>query len=327
MCLQGWYHIKVEEKVTVISFPKPLLATSFKTSSQLMKSTEASSVNRKRNAAMTTSNGVYDYEACVLERINAMRSREEETARCRNYLTPQVDSTCRKLMVGWCFTVVDAFALSRETVGAAMSILDRYLSSGNGKSHEALKCPQTFQRSVITSFFMAIKIHEPSVLGIQLLVKLCRGVYKESDIIATENEILSALEWRVYASSTAPMEYVRHFVDLLPVCVDVADLILANAATRMDVATTRMDVATSDIFFSTCRASSVGMACLAGALDDMWVMSSSEKEALWKELFSKLNWDIASNGIRQVERRLRAESSTCESSRPSQANLPRTSFE
>ena len=86
-----------------------------------MKSTEASSINRKMNAAKTTSNGVYDYEACVLERINAMRSREEETARCRNYLTPQVDSTCRKLMVGWCFTVVDAFALSRETVGAAMS--------------------------------------------------------------------------------------------------------------------------------------------------------------------------------------------------------------
>ena len=97
------------------------------------------------------------------------------------------------------------------------------------------------------------------------------------------------------------MEYVRHFVDLLPVCVDVADLILENAAPRMDVAT-------SDIYFSTCRASSIGMVCLAGALDDMWLISSSEKEAIWKELSSKLNWDIASNEIRQVERRLRAKS-------------------
>jgi len=237
----------------------PYLSRRITTYPKFKTTSKACSINRIRNAAMTTSNGVYDYEACVLERINAMRSREEETARCRNYLTPQVDSTCRKLMVGWCFTVVDAFALSRETVGAAMSILDRYLSSGNGKSHVALKCPQTFQRSVITSFFMAIKIHEPSVLGIQLLVKLCRGVYKKSDIVATENEILSALEWRVYTSSTAPMEYVRHFVDLLPVCIDVADLILENAATRMDVAT-------SDIFFSTCRASSVGMACLQAGL-------------------------------------------------------------
>jgi hypothetical protein len=286
-----------------------------------MKSTEACcTISRKSNAAMTTSNGVYDSKACVLERISAMISRDEKTARCRNYFTPQVDSTCRKLMVGWCFTVVDAFALSRETVGVAMSILDRYLSSGNGKSNEALKCTQTFQRMAITSFFMAIKIHEPTMLGIKLLVKLCRGVYKECDIIATENEILSALEWRVYASSTGPMEYVRHFVDLLPVCVEVAEFILEKAAARMDVAT-------SDIFFSTCRASSVGMACLAGALGDMLLISSSDKEALWKELSRKLNWDIASNEIRQVERRLRAESSTCESRMPSQASLPRTSFE
>jgi hypothetical protein len=263
-------------------------------------------------------NGIYD-EACVLERIKAMRSLEGKTARCRNYLTPQVDSTCRKLMVDWCFILVDAFALSRETVGVTMSILDRYLSSGKGKSHEALECRQTFQRAVVTSFFMAIKINEPTVLDIKMLVKLCRGVYKQKDIIDTEMEILSALEWRVYASSTAPMEYVRHFVDLLPEYVDVADLILENAARRMDVAT-------ADVCFSTCRASSVGMACLAGALDEMSSMSWSDKEALWSELSRKLDWDIASNEIRQIEKRLRAESSSCESRMPSQASLPRTSF-
>jgi len=286
----------------------------------MKSSAQAASINRKRNADMTTSNGVYDEES-VLERITAMRVREEETARCRDYLTPQVDSRCRRLMVDWCFAVVDAFALSRETVGAAMSILDRYLSSGNGKSRDALKCPQTYQMAVITSLFMAIKIHEPSVLGIQLLVKLCRGVYEERDIVATESDILSALEWRVYASSTAPMEYVRHLVCLLPrQCVDVADVILESAARRADVAA-------SDIYFSTCRASSVGMACLAGALDDMSTMPSSDKEALWRGLSGRLvDWNIASNEIRQAEKRLRAESSSRESRMPSRASLPRTSF-
>ena len=33
-------------------------------------------------------------------------------------------------------------------------------------------------------------------------------------------------------------------------------------------------------------------------------MSSLEKEALWKELSSKLDWDIALNGIKHVEKRL-----------------------
>jgi hypothetical protein len=45
-------------------------------------------------------------------------------------------------MGDWCFTVVDA--LSKEMVGMAMSILDRYLSSGKGKSSYALTCTQAF---------------------------------------------------------------------------------------------------------------------------------------------------------------------------------------
>jgi hypothetical protein len=262
---------------------------------------------------MTTSS--YKVE-CVLERINTMRTREENTARCHDYFTSTVDSNCRKLMVSWCFTVVDAFALSRETVGVAMSILDRYLSSGKGKSLDALKCTQAFQRSAITSLFMAIKIHEPTVLGIKLLVKLCRGVYTERDIIATESEILFALNWRVYASNTSPMEYVRHIVQLLPEIANVADNILENAARRNDVAT-------SDVYFSTCRASSVGVACLAGALDDMSMLSQMDTEALWRELSSMLDWDIASNEIRRVEKRLNAESSCVESRTPSRASLRR----
>jgi hypothetical protein len=104
-------------------------------------------------------------------------------------------------MVVWCHSVMDAFALSREKVCVAMSILDRYLSSGNGRSIDALKCTQAFQRCAITTLYMSIKIHEPSILGIKLLVKYCQGVYTEGDIIATEGEILFALDWRVCASS------------------------------------------------------------------------------------------------------------------------------
>jgi hypothetical protein len=124
---------------------------SFKITSQTLN-TEASSIVRVRNADMTSFNKVY-YSECVLERINAMRMREENAIRCRDYLTPLVDATYRKLMVDWCFNVADAFALSRNTVGAAVSIFDRYVSSGNGLSHEALKSTKKFQLAVVASFF------------------------------------------------------------------------------------------------------------------------------------------------------------------------------
>jgi hypothetical protein len=247
----------------------------------------------------------------ALEHIDAMRSHEvttTTTTRVVNYLTPVVNATCRRLMIDWCFTVIDAFGLNRDTVGLAMSITDRYLSSNKGKSNEARNCTKIFQRSVITSLYMAIKIHEPTVLGLQLLVKLCRGVYTESEIIATELEILSALEWRVYISSMSIMEYVRHYVALLPEeYVNDTELILVTAARLADIAI-------SDVYFSTCRTSSVAMACFAGALDNDCTLSSSDRDVIWKELSNQLNFDIASNEIRQVEKRLRTvmdESSTC----------------
>ncbi|KAL3808417.1 hypothetical protein ACHAXA_001354 [Cyclostephanos tholiformis] len=275
---------------------------------------------------MTTFNEVY-YNECVLERINAMRMREEKTARCRDYLTPQVDAAYRKLMVERCFAVVDAFALGKETVGAAVSIFDRYFSSGNGKSLEALKSPQKFRMAVVASFFVAIKLHEPkpSVLGITsffVAVKLCLGVYEGSDILITEEEILSALEWRVYASSTTPMEYVRHYVVLLlPMLgLDVADLILESAAKRTYFAS-------SDVYFSTCRASSVGMACVMGAIDDVRSISSSDKEAIWRDLSSKLDWDIKSEEIAQIKKILSVGVSSSEFRTLSRTGSPNTSVD
>jgi len=259
----------------------------------------------------------------VLDRINAMLSHEENTARCQNYFTDdqeqKVDAACRKAMVDWCLAVCDSFAeLSRETVACSMSILDRYLSSGKGNSAEVLRCKQKFQLAAITAFYTAVKIHEPVQLGMATLLKLCRGFYNQETIVAMENDILSSLEWRISLSSTTPMEYVRHFLELLPLRSDVADVILEGAETHMDCAT-------GDVFFSTCLASSVGVACLAGAIDDTCVLSSLEKDALWCQLSRKLDFDIASNEIRKVELKLLAKSTTCEPKRQSRASLPRSS--
>lgn len=253
----------------------------------------------------------------VLDRISAMRLQEGKTTRCRNYFTYFVNRSCRKAMVDWCFIVVDSFDLSRETVAIAMSILDRYLSSGKGKSVEALQKKNKFQLATITSFYMAVKIHEPVKLGIGMLIKLCRGFYKESDVIATEQDILFSLDWRVCVSSATPMEYVRHFLEMLPEWMDVADVILENA-------TKHTDCATKDIYFSTCRASTVGVACLAGALNDVYSLSSFEKEVIWRKLNRKLDFDIQSNEVRKIERQLLAKSTCCDPKRQSLASLPRS---
>ena len=85
----------------------------------------------------TTSQQQINNDDIILDRINAMRLQEEDdtssTIQIKNYLTAEVNEACRKAMIDWCFTVVDAFDLSRESVAISMSLLDRYLSSNNGK--------------------------------------------------------------------------------------------------------------------------------------------------------------------------------------------------
>lgn len=260
-----------------------------------------------------------EYVAYALDRINAMRLHEDETARCINYLTTHVDATCRKLMVDWCFTVVDAFNLSRETVAVAMSILDRYLSSGKGDAPKSLQCKRKFQLASITCFYMAVKIHEPSQLGIRLLLQLCRGLYKGSEVVSMEQDILFSIEWRLYSSTTTPMEFVRHYLELVKDDVDDTSLILKSAAKHMDNAT-------SDIFYSPCRASSIAMACLAGAFDDAVDLSPSKIENIWQQLLGKLESFVEFNEISMVERKLLSTLTTCESSRKSIGSLPRSSL-
>jgi hypothetical protein len=255
---------------------------------------------------MRTFSGAHD-EASVLERIDAMRRHEDNTARCIVYITPQVNATCRRLMVDWFVVVANSFDLRRETVNAAMSILDRYLSSQKGElSQLALTCRVTFQKVAITSFFVAMKIHEPPpfAFGLRMLLRLGRGLYVENDIISAEIDILSVLEWRVSASIPSPMEYVRHYLDLLP--REYVDL---NGDDILHKAATFADVATSDVYYSTCRSSHVGLACLAMALDGNMPSSSSssdDREAMLEELMDKLDWMSVADreDMRHIEKRL-----------------------
>jgi hypothetical protein len=281
------------------------------------KQNEPDPLHRDRKAMNCKS---FDVDvADVLDRINAMRSHEEETERCINYLTTHVDATCRKLMVDWYFSVVDAFNLSRETVWVAISILDRYLSSGKGDATKSLECKRMFQLASVTCFYISVKVYESSQFGIRLLTRLGRGLYKEKEIVYMEQDILFAIEWRLYASTTTPMEFARQYLGLLKEPVGDTSHVLKSAASYVDKAV-------SNVSYSTWRASSVGMACLAGALDDDCVLSSSEKVGIWHLLLGKLKSYLDFNEIDIVELSLLSTPTTCESLRQSPVSLPRSSL-
>jgi len=218
----------------------------------------------------------------TMTRIETMRAQEDTTNSCYNYFQggkstkEGIDLKARKSMVSWIQQVRKALRLSSETSWIATSFFDRYLSSGKGRSSQALDDRYKFQLAAITSFYIAVKINESAELSVPALAKLCKGYYAEADIVSMEEDILCALDWRV--SCPTPMEFARHLLELLPEKVDSEDLLQACRK--------HLDQTSTDFYFTFCKPSVVGASCLASALTGTDILSSSERQAFWLQLAS-----------------------------------------
>jgi len=214
----------------------------------------------------------------IVDSISAMHLQEKKTPRCSNYFkrSSVVDESCRIAMVNWLFQISDALSLNRETVSLAMSFLDRFLSSKTACSAQALEDRHKFQLAAITSYYIAVKIFEPVQLGVDMLVKLCRGFYEKSAILAMENDILFSLEWRV--SSPTPLDFMRQMLELLSF----------NEQSIVENAQTHMRNVTSDVHFSTFTPSVVGAACVAISFRESNVIPSSGQLIFWEQICREL---------------------------------------
>jgi len=88
-------------------------------------------------------------ELDIIDRIKVMKEQEEST-RCYDYFkqgaeTAAVNKADRKSMVSWCQRVGAAIRISSETVWIAISLCERYLSSGKGRSKEVLEDRYKYQ--------------------------------------------------------------------------------------------------------------------------------------------------------------------------------------
>lgn len=220
-----------------------------------------------------------------------------------------INKTWRNAMITWIQQVQKTLLLSPDTVWLAMSFFDRYLRSGKGKSAHVLKDKLEFQLAAVTTFYTAVKIHEPVVLGIDVLVMLCRGIHTEADIIDMEMDILTALEWRV--SCPTGMDFARAICDLIRhddnVSSYISDDILGSCEKHMDNAV-------ADINFWCCKPSVLGISCVVSALAGSEVLTLEESQAIWFRLSKVCKFDLSSTEIAAAQQYLLSQASLCESS-------------
>lgn len=234
----------------------------------------------------------------IIDTIQAMHSQETSGYICGDYLNmnpPEavaVNVDCRTKMAQWCYSVVDFCSFNRETVAVAMSYLDRFLLTSAGLP--VLGDTNAFQLAAMTSLYTAVKIHEPEIMGVDLVSKLSRGQYTPEQIETMEYTILQGLGWRV--NTPTALSFVRKFLELLP--QGTLEESIAEAA--YDLSKFQSELAVGDYNLVPIQASTVAYASIINSLEGLAV-DPSTIESLAYTIASALRLDIVSPEIRNVQ--------------------------
>lgn len=134
----------------------------------------------------------------VLEVLGHFLSVEGQTSTRTRYMErqPHLKVRMRAMLVSWLVLIHHKLRLAPETLNLAINILDRYLS-------REVVAKYNLQLVGATSMLIASKFVESgSPCGVALIVYLCDGAYKTTDVIAMELRILSTLEYQLLVPTT-----------------------------------------------------------------------------------------------------------------------------
>ena len=157
--------------------------------------------------------------------------------------------------------VVDFCHFSRETVTIAMSILDRFLMTQQGRS--AIFDSAEFQLAAMTSLYTAVKIHEPEVMSSNLVSTLSRGAHTDKEVEVMERRILQAIKWHVNPPTS--LSFIREFLNLLP----PEFLDESTKTTLYEISKYQSELVVADYALVSIPASTIAYASLINALEGL----------------------------------------------------------
>jgi len=241
----------------------------------------------------------------IVNAIVAMRIQENTTYRCSKYINQrstcgiQVDESCRTKMAEWCFQVSEYCKFSHETVGIGMSYLDRFLCTSTGR--QLLHDRKSFQLAAMCALYTAIKIFEPTQMGIDLMAELSRGCYTQTEIADMEKMILGALEWRM--NPPTPDRFVREFIRLFP-----SSSITASETTTAisDISQLQISLAISEWDFVGSKPSVIALSSILNAVEliDEYYCPTSAKMTFISQIEKIYMASTQSTEIKQMRRML-----------------------
>lgn len=166
----------------------------------------------------------------VSDTIAVMRQKEVTTYLRTDYLKDNqslaqvLDASWRQRIMEWMYGVVDHCSLRRDSVATAAFYLDLCAEKGVITSREE------YQLAAMTSLQIAIKLCDSTVVKLQSMVALGRGLFSEQDVIHMEAKILSTLGWQVHPPTAVC--FLRQFLRLMPPGMDQLTRYMIAEVTR-----------------------------------------------------------------------------------------------
>jgi len=195
-------------------------------------------------------------------------------------------------------STISSARLSPDTASAAISYLDRYLSSSRPSANRARNDRREYQRAAMGCLYVAIKVHESVEVDAKAMSQLSRGMLKEDDILGCEREILEALRWNLNGPTAG--HFVDRIVDLLPQNDKAKEQLRRDA--RQQVSPSIMQ----DYSFVPLRRSTVAAAAVLNSLKGIprSELSLEKRLRFVASMSSALQVDLTSKFVMAVRRRL-----------------------
>ena len=165
-----------------------------------------------------TSQQSREQEEATVATIQAMHRQEELSYSCRNCYQEieqqQASSTkgsptgvsppsqdvvtiqTRTILCDWANKIIDFCDLDRETVEIAMSYVDRFVQTDRGC--HILQQSNQYQLLVVTSLYVAIKVHETVAISAAQFEKISRNMFTADDVENMERVLLQGLKWHLH---------------------------------------------------------------------------------------------------------------------------------
>ena len=161
--------------------------------------------------------------------IAVMKLQEtSEYQRCdylsRDTLSHVLDGAWRQRIVEWMYGVVDHCSLKRDCVAHAAYYLDLCTDRGLVTSR------QDYQLAAMCALLISIKMVDSTIVKLQSMVVLGRGIFSEDDVIQMEQKMLTSLKWRVHPPTSVC--FLRQFLRLLPISVSPVTRYVIAEVTR-----------------------------------------------------------------------------------------------